>query len=88
MLDPATLDQKVTNWWEGASVDTATVDEAVKRMGTKRSDMVRSSKKESVAIAFRTQEEAFFFKMCYDGIDRVGMLDIKHLIEIVDSKDG
>lgn len=86
MLDISTLDQKSYNWWEGATVDQSPVDEAVKRMGTKRRDMVRSSKKESVAIAFRDQADAFMFKMCYDGIDRVGVLDMVHLTEMVSPK--
>lgn len=85
MLDPAVLIQNSSNWWDWASVDPTPVDEALKRMGTKRSNMVRSTKKESVAIAFRTQEEAFFFKMCYDGVDQVGILDMAHLAEVVDT---
>lgn len=84
MLDINTLDKKVHNWWEGASVDPVPVDDAIKQMGTKRSDMTRSTKKESIAVAFRTQEEAFMFRMCYSGIDRVGVLDLKHLVEIVE----
>ena len=84
MLDISTLQQKNPNWWEGATVDAAPVDEVIKQMNVKRNNMVRTTKKESIAIAFRTQEEAFWFKMCYTGLDRVNILDMVHLTEVVE----
>jgi len=83
-LDLATIDQKSHNWWEGAKVDPLAVDEMIQRMGTKRGDMVRTTKKESIAIAFRSDSDAFWFKLGYDGIDRVTVLDIKNLVEVAE----
>lgn len=72
--------------YDNMKLDIGAVDEAIKAMGIKRSEMVRASKGISIAIAFKDQETAVWFSFTYGGSDIVKCLDMEKLEEIVQEK--
>lgn len=73
----------VDDWTHTPTVNVQHVDEAVSGMALKRSELVRTSKSDSIALAFRDQDTATWFIMNYFGEDRVALLDINNLTQLV-----
>jgi len=75
--------KNVDDWTDTPTVSVKPVDEAVAGMKLKRSELVRTSKSDSIALAFRGQETATWFIMNYFGEDHVVLLDISNLTQLV-----
>lgn len=80
-INPDTVDWNA--WSSDISVDPIPVDETIAAMGLKRNAMVRTTKKDSIAVAFGDQETAVWFQLTYMGKDRVVAIDVEKLEEIV-----
>jgi len=80
-INPDTVDWDA--WSSDISVDPVPVDETIAAMGLKRNAMVRTTKKDSIAVAFGDHETAVWFQLTYMGKDRVVTIDMEKLEEIV-----
>lgn len=78
-INPDTVDPQT---WD-PQVDVAEVNRTISGMGLKQNQMVRTSKKDSIAIAFKSQDLAAWFAMSYFGKDRVAVIDLLNLTQLV-----
>lgn len=81
-IDPS-KDFTVNNWWDMVKADQAPVNDALKSMGLKRGESVKSSKADGIAVAFKSQEHAVWFSLTYSGADKVSLIDMTLLETLV-----
>lgn len=73
--------------WNGdIKISPDIVNATLKQMEIKRTDMVKSTKDFSMAVAFKDHETAVWFSLTYTGPDSITLLDIEKLEEIVQEK--
>jgi hypothetical protein len=72
----------VQDWWQ-PMVNAEDVNTTLASIKLSRSDTMRTTKRDSIAIAFKSKENAAWFIMNYFGKDKIALLDMVNLRELV-----
>lgn len=83
MLNPSMVQQQQIITWENITIDLDSINLVLNRMDLEKNSMIKSSKKESIAMAFKNLNHAIYFKLNYNGPDQIGILNTTDLTELV-----